>query len=93
MNGRTFSGTQTLESLQPENPLDVVVGGYSITVSFVDAIDTGEKTFTYDPSFPGNGVAMIEDDLIYVMDDDPELPATLEDLVASLENGIRIEVR
>ena len=93
VNGRTFSGTQTLESLQPENPLDVVVGGYSITVSFVDAIDTGEKTFTYDPSFPGNGVAMIEDDLIYVMDDDPdELLATLEDLVAGLENGIRIEV-
>ena len=36
---------------------------------------------------------MIEDDLIYVMDDDPDKPpATLEDLVASLENGIRIEV-
>lgn len=68
MEGRTFTAAQTMESWNKEQ--ENMVGGYHASVSFFDGNGDLVGCVSYNPAFPGDGVAVHAEGTIYCMDGD-----------------------
>lgn len=68
VDGRTFVAVQTLESWSKER--EGWSGGYSTSVKLLDGNGDCVGWVEYDPAFPGDGVAVVADGLIYQMEGD-----------------------
>lgn len=83
VEGRTFVASQTIEAWNKER--EGWVGGYSTSVEFFDGNGDLVGCVSYNPAFPGDGVAVLAEGTIYCMDgDQSEAIAYLDDLVARL---------
>lgn len=68
VDGCTFAAAQTLESWNKER--EGWSGGYSTSVKLLDGNGDCVGWVEYDPAFPGDGVAVLADGLIYQMEGD-----------------------
>lgn len=83
VGGRTFTAVQTTESWSKEQ--EGMTGGYNASVSFFDGNGDLVGCISYNPAFPGDGVAVIADGTIYRMDGDQSAVIDyLNDLVERL---------
>lgn len=83
VEGRTFTAVQTIESWNKEQ--EGMAGGYDASVSFFDGNGDLVGCISYNPAFPGDGVAVIADGTIYTMDGDQQAVIDyLNDLVERL---------
>lgn len=83
VEGRTFTAAQTIESWNEEGK--GMAGGYHASVSFFDGNGDLVGCVSYNPAFPGDGVAVIADGTIYCMDGDQRAVIDyLNDLVERL---------
>lgn len=83
VEGRTFTAAQTIESWNKGQ--EGMAGGYDASVSFFDGNGDLVGCVSYNPAFPGDGVAVIADGTIYCMDGDQRAVIDyLNDLVERL---------
>ncbi len=68
VNGKTFTACQTLDSWNKER--EGWSGGYSTSIEFLDGNGDCAGKVNYNPAFPGGGVAVLADGLIYRMEGD-----------------------
>ena len=83
VNGRTFTACQTIDSWNKER--EGLAGGYNTSVEFLDGNGDRVGLVSFDPAYPGDGIAVVEGGMIYQMDGDQSaVVAYLDDLVARL---------
>lgn len=85
VEGRSFVAAQTIKSWNEERK--GWLGGYSTSVEYFDGNGGLVGCVSYDPGFPGDGVAVLAEGTIYRMEGDQSaVIAYLDDLVARLSD-------
>lgn len=85
VNGKTFSAAQSVSAWNKSR--EGYAGGYSTAVSFFDESGSRCGDIRFDPSFPGDGMAIIAQDTIYCMEgDQTALIDALDELVDRLRD-------